>query len=51
MKLSPDEGTQSWCEEGPNQIRRKCEPSAREVDTFIDAIKVVRIGIIQINLN
>jgi hypothetical protein len=27
MKLSPNKGTQSWCEEGPTQIRGKCEGS------------------------
>jgi hypothetical protein len=40
MKLSPDKEIRSWFEEGP-----------KEVDTFIDAIKVVKILIIQINLN
>ena len=34
----------SWSEGSANQVRRKW-------DTFIDTIKVVRIGIIQINLN
>ena len=27
MKLSPDKGTRSWCEEGPALVRRKCEGS------------------------
>ena len=43
MKLAPDKGTQSLCEVGPKKVRRWCEGSATEVDTFIDAIKVVRI--------
>ena len=30
-------------EVGPKKVRRWCEGRAKEVDTFIDAIKVVRI--------
>jgi len=30
-------------EVGPKKVRTRCEGSAKEVDTFIDAIKVGRI--------